>query len=303
MQQQSPRPAASLPELNLPELELAAQHDTTPQNQRRPGATCRRPRHSSKKSSTKVRKVYIGQDDARARHSRRAIFQRPRPDRKRPGTWEDDLRAYARPRAWLQFGRIQFTADLMPSDITGSPIFDRSRRSSGSIRPSLTQILLADEINRSPAKTHAALLEIMQEYRVTIERTRTRSNGRSWSSPRKIRSKAKGRTTCPKRSSTVSCSSWRSITPTMRNKNYKFSNCMASRWIWISAWSRRSPRVTHPDEIKRLIAAHAQVRIDERLFNYINQIVRLTRKWPQFHMGASPRAGLSLVQGPDARRV
>ena len=69
-----------------------------------------------------------------------------------------------------EFGRIQFTADLMPSDITGAPIFDMKQQDFR-FRPGpvFTQLLLADEINRSPAKTHAALLEIMQEYRVTID--------------------------------------------------------------------------------------------------------------------------------------
>lgn len=70
------------------------------------------------------------------------------------------------------FGRIQFTADLMPSDTTGAPVFDM-QTSEFRFRPGpvFTQLLLADEINRSPAKTHAALLEIMQEYRVTIDST------------------------------------------------------------------------------------------------------------------------------------
>lgn len=71
-----------------------------------------------------------------------------------------------------QFGRIQFTADLMPSDITGAPVFDmKTQEFRFRPGPVFTQFLLADEINRSPAKTHAALLEIMQEYRVTVERT------------------------------------------------------------------------------------------------------------------------------------
>jgi len=71
-----------------------------------------------------------------------------------------------------EFGRIQFTADLMPSDITGAPIFDmKTQEFRFRPGPVFTQLLLADEINRSPAKTHAALLEIMQEYRVTVERT------------------------------------------------------------------------------------------------------------------------------------
>ena len=71
-----------------------------------------------------------------------------------------------------RFGRIQFTADLMPSDITGAPIFDmKTQEFRFHPGPVFTQLLLADEINRAPAKTHAALLEIMQEYRVTVERT------------------------------------------------------------------------------------------------------------------------------------
>ena len=68
------------------------------------------------------------------------------------------------------FSRIQFTPDLMPSDVTGSPIYDE-RIADFRFRPGpvFTQILLADEINRAPAKTHSALLEIMQESRVTID--------------------------------------------------------------------------------------------------------------------------------------
>ncbi|MCL4194447.1 MAG: MoxR family ATPase, partial [Thermoguttaceae bacterium] len=70
-----------------------------------------------------------------------------------------------------RFGRIQFTADLMPSDITGAPIFNmKTQEFEFRPGPVFTQLLLADEINRSPAKTHAALLEIMQEYRVTGEK-------------------------------------------------------------------------------------------------------------------------------------
>src|SRR5207247_9267997 len=66
--------------------------------------------------------------------------------------------------------RIQFTPDLMPSDVTGSPVYDE-RVHDFRFRPGpvFTQLLLADEINHAPAKTHAALLEIMQEYRVTID--------------------------------------------------------------------------------------------------------------------------------------
>jgi MoxR-like ATPase len=70
----------------------------------------------------------------------------------------------------LDFKRIQFTPDLMPADVTGSAIFD-PRSSSFEFRagPVFTNLLLADEINRAPAKTQAALLEAMQERQVTVE--------------------------------------------------------------------------------------------------------------------------------------
>jgi MoxR-like ATPase len=70
----------------------------------------------------------------------------------------------------MQFSRIQFTPDLMPSDVTGSSIFNQ-RTSEFEFRPGpiFTNLLLADEINRAPPKTQAALLEAMQERQVTIE--------------------------------------------------------------------------------------------------------------------------------------
>jgi MoxR-like ATPase len=72
----------------------------------------------------------------------------------------------------MRFTRVQFTPDLMPGDVTGSSIFDQ-RRSDFEFRPGpiFTNLLLADEINRAPPKTQAALLEAMQERQVTIEGT------------------------------------------------------------------------------------------------------------------------------------
>jgi MoxR-like ATPase len=72
----------------------------------------------------------------------------------------------------LSFNRIQFTPDLMPSDVTGSEIIEENDHGKREFRfiagPVFTQLLLADEINRAPAKTQSALLEAMQERRVTV---------------------------------------------------------------------------------------------------------------------------------------
>jgi len=72
----------------------------------------------------------------------------------------------------LDFKRIQFTPDLMPSDITGAEILDESRKFKFNKGPLFSNIVLADEINRTPPKTQAALLEAMQERSVTISGVR-----------------------------------------------------------------------------------------------------------------------------------
>ncbi len=70
-----------------------------------------------------------------------------------------------------EFARIQFTPDLMPADITGTNIFNFARNEFTLVRgPVFTSFLLADEINRAPAKTQSALLQAMQERHVTIDR-------------------------------------------------------------------------------------------------------------------------------------
>ncbi len=73
----------------------------------------------------------------------------------------------------LRYARVQFTPDMMPSDITGHAVLDSSESGQTTLRvrrgPVFTNLLLADEINRAPAKTQSALLEVMQEYQVTLE--------------------------------------------------------------------------------------------------------------------------------------
>src|SRR6187200_1029396 len=79
------------------------------------------------------------------------------------------VRAMARALT-LPHARVQFTPDMMPSDITGHAVLDPASQQLRVVRgPVFTHILLADEINRAPAKTQSALLEVMQEYQVTLE--------------------------------------------------------------------------------------------------------------------------------------
>jgi MoxR-like ATPase len=196
-----------------------------------------------------------------------------------------------------RFGRIQFTADLMPSDITGQPVFD-ARTQEFRFRPGpvFTHILLADEINRSPAKTHAALLEIMQEGRVTVDGT-----------------------THPIEPPFLVLATQN---PVESEGTYNLPEAQLDRFLFklvidypqpaeedaILRLHCRPERVEQQVETAirplldpaRVIAVQdlcRQVRVDDRVIGYVNAIVRKTRAWPAFTLGASPRAGIALVSG------
>ena len=111
----------------------------------------------------------------------------------------------------LSFKRIQFTPDLMPSDITGTDVLEEDHTTGRRIfrfmkGPLFANIVLADEINRTPPKTQAALLEAMQEHASRSARRPMICPSRSSCWRRRTRSSRKAPIRCPRRSSTASCS-------------------------------------------------------------------------------------------------
>ena len=212
----------------------------------------------------------------------------------------------------LSFRRIQFTPDMMPSDITGTDILQDDpetgrRRFTFIAGPIFANMILADEINRTPPKTQAALLEAMQERHVTRRRRRpipcpTRSS--CWR--RRTRSSRKGRIRCPKPSSTGSCSMcWSSIPPATRS-----SRSSSAR----PATRRPTPAVVLTAE--QIVALQHLVRripVPDHVFQYARDLVRASR--PQepeaqaemvrkcVSWGAGPRAGQSLILAAKARAV
>jgi MoxR-like ATPase len=196
----------------------------------------------------------------------------------------------------LQFGRIQFTADLMPSDVTGAPIFDmKTQEFRFRAGPVFTQLLLADEINRAPAKTHAALLEIMQEYRVTVDGV-----GHPIERPFLVLAtqnpvESEGTYNLPE--AQLDRFMFKLVADYPRESEEATILKLHSQQIEIDKrLDQELECVTSAEEILRTIHENGEIRIDDRLVDYINKIVRLTRAWPQFHMGASPRAGIALMQ-------
>ena len=209
----------------------------------------------------------------------------------------------------LKFSRIQFTPDLMPSDITGTDIIQDDPETGGrrlvfTPGPIFANIVLADEINRTPPKTQAALLEAMQEHRVTVQGRRTRSRSRSTSSRRRTRSSSRARIRCPKRSSTGSCStsSWticrkttRSASPRRRPsvQNHRFQHAVTGADI-----------VAFQQLIRR-------VPIAEPVARYAVHLARTSRPGPNapdfikqwVSYGASTRAPQHLILGGKARAL
>jgi MoxR-like ATPase len=162
--------------------------------------------------------------------------------------------------------------------------------------PVFTQLLLADEINRAPAKTHAALLEIMQEHRVTVDGTSYPIAPPFVVIATQNPVEQEGTYNLPE--AQLDRFMMKLIV------NYPSASQEASILKMHSRQESISERlqteietVTTPEEINAAIKQNGEVIIDDALVDYINRIVRITRNWPQIYMGASPRAGLALMQG------
>ena len=119
---------------------------------------------------TEVKKVFIGQDDVLDQVLAAFLAGGHVLVEGKPGLGKTHLILALARTFGGQFRRIQFTPDLMPSDVTGHTLYDMSAQEFRVRKgPVFTNLLLADEINRAPAKTQAALLEVMQEWQVTID--------------------------------------------------------------------------------------------------------------------------------------
>jgi len=123
----------------------------------------------------------------------------------------------------LKFSRIQFTPDLMPMDITGTDILQETadgRREFHFVPgPVFANIVLADEINRAPPKTQAAMLEAMQEHKVTVVGKTSHLDPPFFVLATQNPVEQEAPIRCPRLSSTASCSSSNSITRTRRRRS------------------------------------------------------------------------------------
>ena len=195
------------------------------------------------------------------------------------------------------FGRIQFTPDLMPSDVLGTSVF---LPSSGKFEyrkgPVFTNILLVDEINRAPAKTQAALFEVMEERHVT-------NDGVEYLMEYPFMVMA-------------------TQNPVEHEGTYRLPEAQLDRFIFkisvgypkpedeievlelhdkggFARWQEFSP-VLSVEELKALRKQVGEVHVDRKIKNYIVDIVGTTRENAWLYLGASPRASIALMNGAKA---
>ena len=190
------------------------------------------------------------------------------------------------------FSRVQFTPDLMPSDITGASIFNQ-RTSEFEFRPGpvFTNVLLADEINRAPPKTQAALLEAMQERQVTTE-DRTRPLERPFlvlATQNPI--EYEGTYPLPEAQLDRFLIRMRVGYPSPEDE----WDILARRLERRGDEAELRP-VVDRDELVRMQQAAEQVHVSEAVGRYIVLLVTATRESPSVQVGASPRGTLAVMK-------
>ena len=195
-----------------------------------------------------------------------------------------------------EFARVQFTPDLMPSDVTGHALLDPQ---TGDMRirkgPAFTNLLLADEINRAPAKTQAALLEVMQEHQITIE-------GEGHPTPQPFMVLA-------------------TQNPIEQEGTYPLPEAQLDRFLLKLHMGYPEEedearivrevtggkvghgldvslvrQVIEPRVACALQATCASITVDARVVDYAVRIVRTSRSWSGVSVGAGPRGAIALVR-------
>jgi MoxR-like ATPase len=200
----------------------------------------------------------------------------------------------------LAHGRVQFTPDMMPSDITGHAILDPTTRELRVVRgPVFTHILLADEINRAPAKTQSALLEVMQEFQVTLE-------GQTLPLPKPFMVLA-------------------TQNPVETEGTYPLPEAQLDRFLFkveigyptqeeeVAIVVRTTTNqagdelplagvkpVLNERAVLSLQQIAARQHVDEQVIDYAVRIARATRDWPGLAIGSGSRGALALVRGARA---
>ncbi|MFP5418710.1 MAG: AAA family ATPase [Gammaproteobacteria bacterium] len=201
------------------------------------------------------------------------------------------------------FSRIQFTPDLMPSDVTGHAMYDlKSEQFRIRKGPVFANLLLADEINRAPAKTQAALLEVMQEAQVSIE-------GRSMTLAPPFMTLAtqnpieqEGTYPLPEAQLDRFLLKISIDYPTEQEEQLMVS-AVTTGHIGDALNVDKVATIVDPGTILAVQKTVAGLRVDAQVIDYAVRIVRRSRDWTGIAQGAGPRGGIALVRAARAQAL
>ena len=218
-----------------------------------------------------------------------------------PGTAKTLLAHSFAQAVGLDYGRIQFTPDLMPGDIIGANLFDfKTSKFTLTRGPIFTELLLADEINRTPPKTQAALLEAMQERQVTIDGQTHQLGERFMVVATQNPIEQQGVYPLPEAQLDRFLFKQTVDYPTLEQER----TIIATHGARNSAMEPAAWGVTRQAEAGLLTAALnavAEVKLVDEVIDYIAALVRGTREASDLESGASPRAGSMLAGAARAR--
>ena len=196
----------------------------------------------------------------------------------------------------LDFNRIQFTPDLMPTDVTGHAMYDQKSEQFRIRRgPAFTQLLLADEINRAPAKTQAALLEVMQERQITIEGKAFTLNEPYMVLATQNPLDQEGTYPLPEAELDRFLFKVLIDYPDHADET-RLVNMVLDGTIRASLDVESLSPVTDAAGLKAMKSLSDSVLIDDEVLDYALRIVRATRDFSGLSHGASPRASIALAR-------
>jgi MoxR-like ATPase len=213
-----------------------------------------------------------------------------------PGVGKTTLAQSVADALGCSFSRIQFTADLLPSDILGVSIFDEGRQEFRFHRgPIFAHVVLADEINRTPPRTQSALLEAMNEGQVSVD-----GEVHRLPSPFLViatRNPLEHHGTFPLPESQVD--------RFLMRLRVGYPDAESERLLLqeTAEEAPRAARVLDPDRVRDLQAAAMAVQVHRDIEDYILAIVAATRQSPELSLGASPRASQALVRAARSRAM
>ena len=200
----------------------------------------------------------------------------------------------------LDFGRIQFTPDLMPGDLLGTNLFDFQTNAFSLVKgPVFCDVLLADEINRTPPKTQAALLEAMQERKVTID-SKTYKLGEAFMVVA-TQNPIEQQGTYPLPEAQLDRFMFKHILsyPNLEDEMKIVAMHGATSASMAVAKHNIKP-VVSKTQLAEAVSAVETVKLSDEVIAYVVNLVRATRENPLFENGASPRAAAKIANAARA---